>query len=189
MKKRIEVRKPRHQRFTLSLRISTAAGYFLVCIASISKVDAVQNSGEFDEQIAPILAQHCVERHLGEDPAGGLLLTSQEGWKRGGDSGSAINLNSPADSYVLKRIEQMEMPPRVRGIPQQLSQHEQQLLKSWIAEALPWPEKRELDLFELTNQKRAGRDWWSPQPPTYFHQGRQESLTDVGGRIIRKILT
>ena len=23
---------------------------------------------------------------------------------------------------------------------------------------------------------------------TYFHQGRQESLTDVGGRIIREIL-
>ena len=32
---------------------------------------------------------------------------------------------------------------------------------------MPWPENRELDLFELTNQKRAGRDWWSLQPLTY----------------------
>lgn len=167
MNKRIEARKPRHHRFTPSLRISLAAGWFLVCIASISKVDAVQTPTDFDQQIAPILVQHCVECHRGKEPAGGLLLTSREGWMLGGDSGSAINLNSPSNSHVLKRIEQMEMPPPVKGIPQTLSQHEQKLLKSWIANDLPWPENRELDLFELTNQKRAGRDWWSLQPLTY----------------------
>ena len=56
------------------------------------------------------------------------------------------------------------MPPEKKGLPQKLPVEEIALLKRWVAAEAPWPEGRMLDLFERTNDVRAGRDWWSLQP-------------------------
>ena len=60
-----------------------AASWFLVCVASISKVDAVQNPRDFDQQIAPILVQHCVECHQAKSPqvASYSRLERMDAWR------------------------------------------------------------------------------------------------------------
>lgn len=120
----------------------------------------------FETDIAPLLIKHCVECHQGKDATGNLLLTTRKGLLKGGDSGAAVDFDSPADSHLLQRIHAGEMPPEKKGLPQTLEASEIELLQRWITGGAPWPEGRVLNLFERTNEVRGGRDWWSLQPVT-----------------------
>ena len=53
---------------------------------------------------------------------------------------------------------------RRKGSRRNCRPRKSQLLKRWVAAKAPWPKGRTLDLFERTNDVRAGRDWWSLQP-------------------------
>jgi hypothetical protein len=119
---------------------------------------------DFETRIAPLLIKRCVECHQGEDPAGGLLLTSREGLVAGGDSGDSVDLQSPSASYLLERIVSGEMPPQKQGRSQKLPETEIELFRRWVHEGVKWPANRFLDYFEHSNELRAGRDWWSLQP-------------------------
>jgi hypothetical protein len=70
-----------------------------------------QQSPIFENEIAPLLIKRCVECHQGKQPSGNLLLTTGEGLLKGGDSGAVINIDSPAQSNLLQRIHDGEMPP------------------------------------------------------------------------------
>ncbi len=119
---------------------------------------------DFDSQVAPLLIKRCVECHQGTDPSGGLSLTSREGLVAGGDSGDALDVHHPTDSYLSERIRSGEMPPEKQGRSQKLADSEIELLGRWIDDGAKWPERRVLDYFERTSDVRAGRDWWSLQP-------------------------
>jgi hypothetical protein len=138
------------------------ASWLLACLLCTSSAAAV--SPDFEAEIAPVLVGRCVECHRQPDPAGGLLLTTRDGVLGGGESGSAVDLSSPADSYLLERVHDGEMPPEQQGRPQTLDDVEIRLLEQWIAAGAPWPPGRKLDLLERTTELRAGRDWWSLQP-------------------------
>ena len=131
---------------------------------------------DFNQQIAPILINRCLECHQERDPSGNLVLSSFEGLLSGGDEGPAVVPKDPAQSHLLKRIEAGEMPPDLKGVPQRLPDDEIALLRQWIESGAVWPENRRLDLYELTSDVRGGRDWWSlqpvqkPTPPTVKHQ-------------------
>jgi hypothetical protein len=139
-------------------------GSLLGTSVSVHAQDQQLANIEFESQIAPLLIRHCVECHQGKDPSGGLLLTSREGLVAGGDSGAAVDVESPADSYLLERITSGEMPPEKQGRPQKLTDSEIELIRRWLDDGMKWPQARVLDYFEHTNDVRAGRDWWSLQP-------------------------
>jgi hypothetical protein len=120
---------------------------------------------DFDRQIAPILLRHCSGCHNPGECAGGLNLLSAAGAFAGGKSGEpAIKPSDLDNSYAVTRIEAGEMPPPAKGKP--LAAEEFATLKRWIEAGAPWPKDRTLDLFELTTETRAGRDWWSLKPPS-----------------------
>ncbi len=132
------------------------------CICLFHVVTAV--AADFERDIAPLLVRRCLECHKGPDPSGGLSLESADGIARGGDSGPVVRPGSADDSLLLQRVLSGEMPPPVKGVEQQLPQHEAATLSDWIMDGADWPRDRRLDLYEVTTDIRGGRDWWSFQP-------------------------
>ena len=136
--------------------------FLVVCAREIG--ETAEPSPDFETDIVPLLINGCVECHQESDPSGNLSLVTREGLLKGGDSGPALDSQSPAKSFLLQRVHDGEMPPAKQGQPQKLSEKEIQLLERWIAAGAPWPAGRKVDLFERTTELRAGRDWWSLQP-------------------------
>ncbi len=131
---------------------------------SLAFVSLANASPDFESELAPLLIRRCVECHQGKAPSGGLSLTNVRGLQAGGDSGPVINLERLGNSFLLERIERGEMPPKKQGRSQKLPPQEIALIRKWLEAGAAWPEDRELDYFEQTNELRAGRDWWSLQP-------------------------
>ena len=113
---------------------------------------------DFDKEIAPILVSRCLECHRGDEPKGGLNLTTLAEVKEGGESGAALVAGKAVDSLLWERVSADEMPPK-----HPLPAAEKQALKRWIDEGARWG-AASLDFFSNTTDSRAGRDWWSLQP-------------------------
>jgi len=129
-----------------------------------SRMLSAADRPDFDRDIAPLLILRCVECHQGDDPSGGLSLTSEKSFRSGGDSGAVVNLDKPGTGRLLQRILDGEMPPEKQGQPQHLAESEVLRIRHWIEAGARWPQGRTLDFFERTSASRAGRDWWSLQP-------------------------
>ncbi|WDI41593.1 DUF1553 domain-containing protein [Bremerella sp. P1] len=130
----------------------------LCIITSWGLIPLQAQSIDFDKHIAPILVSHCLECHQGAEPEGGLNLTELAPIIQGGDSGTAIVVGTAADSYLWARVNSDEMPPK-----HPLSNQEKAALRQWIEEGANWG-SGPLDLFSITTDRRAGRDWWSLRP-------------------------
>ncbi|MEM7559151.1 MAG: DUF1549 domain-containing protein [Planctomycetota bacterium] len=149
------------QAFRLFQPINSLVVAHLLILSIASRLNAAV---DFEKDLAPLLLKRCVECHQGNEPAGGLLLTSKAGFHAGGDSGPVFEVKDLAESEFLRRIESGEMPPEKQGQSQELPQAEKDIFRKWLEEGVPWPKDRRLDYFERTNEVRAGRDWWSLQP-------------------------
>ncbi|MDG2383053.1 MAG: DUF1549 domain-containing protein [Pirellulaceae bacterium] len=139
-------------------------GSAFALLAIFSGTVAVRADTNFESKVAPLLIKRCVECHQGREPAGGLSLTTQAGLKNGGDSGAVIDPENADESHLLQRVVAGEMPPEQQGRAEKLSETEIRILQNWLRSGAVWPDERELDFFERTNDQRAGRDWWSLQP-------------------------
>ena len=149
------------QAFRLFRPINFLVVAHLLILFMVSQLNAAV---DFEKDVAPLLLKRCVECHKGNEPAGGLLLTSKADFHVGGDSGPALDMKGLAESEFLRRIESGEMPPEKQGRSQKLPPIEREIFRKWLEEGASWPKDRELDYFERTNEVRAGRDWWSLQP-------------------------
>ncbi len=145
----------------------------------------------FEDRIAPLLLKHCVECHNPANPSGGLNLTTIDGLTKGGNSGDALQPGDSQSSYLLERIVDGEMPPKVKGVSQKLAQREAEWIRTWIDKGANWPQQRTLDLFERTNEVRAGRDWWSLQPvrrpPLPILHSRAQPANPIDAFILAKL--
>ena len=119
---------------------------------------------DFEPDIASVLASRCLECHGRHEPSGGLDLTNQNGFLRGGDSGEVFASEDWESSRILKRIRAGEMPPNKQGKSQRLPNSEIEAIEGWLRQGANWPTGRVLDLYERTTEARGGRDWWSFQP-------------------------
>ncbi|QDU48477.1 PSD1 and planctomycete cytochrome C domain-containing protein [Gimesia panareensis] len=137
---------------------------FPLFASETSVVSAADAAPDFEKEIVPLLINRCLECHQEQNASGNLVLTTRAGLLKGGDSGPALDLNTPLESYLLERVHAGEMPPEKQGRPQPLPAAERTTLKHWIQAGAPWPEARHIDLFERSTDLRAGRDWWSLQP-------------------------
>ena len=117
-----------------------------------------KQSLDFDRQVAPIIASRCLGCHGADAPEAQLRMDTKEGLLRGGDSGPALLPGSTADSLLLQRVLQDEMPPK-----KPLPEAEKQLLKQWIAEGAHWGTATIVP-FRFSSEATAGLDWWSLQP-------------------------
>src|SRR6187431_2891967 len=80
----------------------------LLLIGSACLADAPS----FDDQVAPILAAHCLDCHSGAEPKGKLDLSRRETAMRGGENGVAIAPGNAKESPLWERVSADEMPPK-----------------------------------------------------------------------------
>jgi len=131
----------------------------MLCMSSIFVTPNVyaENKSTFDA-VAPIFIRHCLQCHQGNEPSGGLNLTTSVTFTSGGDNGKPTENSDSGISLLWDRISSGEMPPDSK-----LTNTELANVKDWIRAGSPWPE-RKLHLFDMTTEQRAGIDWWSLQP-------------------------
>lgn len=95
----------------------------------------------FESKIRPILVERCFECHSPDADyiEGSLNLASRKAILEGGDSGAAIDLESPLESLLIDAInygELFEMPPDSK-----MPQEEIDLLTKWVEMKAPWPDE------------------------------------------------
>ena len=123
----------------------------------------------FDSEVKPLLAEHCLKCHGAEGkPKGSLFLTSREGILKGGDSGSAVSLETPLESLLLEAVNYTgyEMPPSGKLADEQIA-----VLTKWVELGLPWGSEFELaekpaDEHGPPAVDEAAKAFWSFQPVT-----------------------
>jgi mono/diheme cytochrome c family protein len=77
----------------------------------------------YDTTIASAMKTHCLECHGGEKTRGGFNLASRELLLKGGDSGSAVDFEEPAASFLLtlmRHDEEPAMPAKKPKLPDAL---------------------------------------------------------------------
>jgi hypothetical protein len=113
----------------------------LLLLLGAAPPDAVS----FDREIAPLLAYRCLDCHGAVAPEAKWDLSRKK---------------SPrAMRRAIERVLDDEMPP---GKP--LPEAEKALLRRWLARGAEWGTDP-IDPYAFTTPHRAGRDWWSIQPP------------------------
>ncbi len=127
--------------------------YLLISACNIYADDAF-----FDAQVAPILVKHCIECHNANDFKGNLNLQTKEGFLAGGELGKALNSDNPAESLLLARVLDDEMPPE-----HPLNDNEKKTLTTWFDQKANWGTSP-INIFSFSSPSRAGYDWWALQP-------------------------
>lgn len=92
----------------------------------------------FQEQVRPILEEHCWDCHGPDTQESGLRLDTLAGWQAGGHSGKPlITTEQPGSSYILEALNHtgdIAMPP-----DDKLPEHMIASISTWIGLGLPWP--------------------------------------------------
>jgi hypothetical protein len=94
----------------------------------------------FDQNIQPILTNHCYDCHSTQTrSAGGLLVDDRDALLKGGKSGPAIIPGKPDDSLLLQRVLSTDTKTRMpKGEDEPLSAKEIADLKVWIQQGALW---------------------------------------------------
>jgi hypothetical protein len=114
-------------------------------------VAASAQDRHFDQVIAPLLIDRCIDCHSGAKPKGRLDLTKKS-------SATRVLAKGLKENLLWQRVESGEMPPK-----KPLPEKEKAILKAWIESGAPWG-TNPIDPFRVTTTKRAGYDWWALQP-------------------------
>ena len=83
----------------------------------------------FEQDILPILKQHCHSCHGSDTRESGLDLRTASSTLRGANNGAVIAVGQPDQSILLELVKNGEMPPDKDS---QLEQHEIDALQQWI---------------------------------------------------------
>jgi len=133
-------------RFTVfSLVLSCCLSCFCCAVSRAAEPAPAAKSDkpaiDFDREIRPILAEHCIGCHGGDKPEAGLQLISRAAALKPADSGhAAIVPGKPEASEILRRILAQgdeRMPPAEK---EPLKPAEIEKLRAWIAAGAPWSE-------------------------------------------------
>lgn len=130
---------------------------FSFIVVTFSLAPAAADDTLFLDQVAPILEQHCLRCHGGDQPKGELSLASAAALAKGGESGAAIAAGKPDESLLVDFIsgEKPEMPKGEAP----LSAEQVSVIRRWIEEGAIWPAE-----VRLTDKRAVSKDWWSLKP-------------------------
>ena len=92
----------------------------------------------FETSVRPLLVEHCFKCHGEKKQWGSLRLDSREGVLKGGDSGAAIDANSPKQSLLLERLRESDKDLRMpKG--GQLTKRQIETLTRWVEMGASFP--------------------------------------------------
>ena len=117
----------------------------------------------FEKKVRPVLVEHCQKCHGPEKQEGEFRIDSRSSILRGGETGPAINLESPAESELLLAInydpDGYQMPPDKKLSPEEIG-----AITKWIQEGAIWPKSETVDQVGQSSKFVLRTDHWSLQP-------------------------
>jgi len=119
----------------------------------------------FKAHIGPLLKQHCVDCHGGEETHGEFDLTTREGLLKGGEQGPAAVVGKPDESLLLKLVRhegEPNMPQDADKLPAEAIER----LSHWIATGAAYDQPLVDTAADLTSKTVSAEDraFWSFQP-------------------------
>lgn len=113
------------------MRLTTSLVCCIGLLASASSARADGKNPNFNDDVVPVLRQHCQNCHSNDKQRGGLNLASYTAMMAGGSSGAVLTAGDPNKSRLFTltaHTEEPKMPPNSAKIPQP----QIDLLKVWI---------------------------------------------------------
>ena len=110
---------------------------------------------DFDRDVKPIFAKHCVSCHGAEKAKSSLRLDRRVDALAGGDGGKAITPGKAADSHLFQLVTSDDPDVRMPPKKPRLSAAEVATLRAWIDQGAKGPD----DGIKLNPA-----DWWSFKP-------------------------
>src|SRR5258708_12823227 len=126
-----------NQSFLSVVSIALALGF---CSTARAQTPSSADSEFFEKKIRPVLVDQCYKCHsaAAKKLKGSLLLDSQEGMLKGGETGPALTPGKANQSLLIKAIhwtdKDLQMPPK-----EQLPKEVIADFEKWIAAAALWP--------------------------------------------------
>src|SRR5262245_26464493 len=121
------------------LAVHIALGALLLAIPAQSRAVDPPNPVNFDRDVKPIFAKHCISCHGPDKQKSGLRLDQRAGALAGGDGGVVIVPEKSAVSRLIKLVSEdsdVRMPPKGA----RLTAAEIATLRAWIDQGAKWPD-------------------------------------------------
>src|SRR5689334_21548612 len=132
-------------------------------IAILLAASAGANSKiEYARDVKPSLAAHCTSCHGSIRQKAGLRLDTADVFRRGGDSGPAIEPGRSGESLLIERVAARgaeRMPPESEGVG--LNPEEVALLREWIDQGAKAPREA------VPEDPRRHWSYQTPKRPTF----------------------
>lgn len=154
---------------TLMMRFACRCSLIALCssILSVSAraeapVVSPEQAAFFENEVRPLLVEHCFECHNEDDQSGELRLDSLAWVLAGGESGDAVVPGKPEASLLVQAInyETLEMPPSGK-----LSNSQIKSLTTWVKMGVPWPgSDPNAPVRKKHGFDEEDRQWWAVRP-------------------------
>ncbi|HMC09947.1 MAG TPA: DUF1549 domain-containing protein, partial [Pirellulaceae bacterium] len=127
--------------------LSTLAAAWLLLAALITAAEPAASPppGDiefFEKRVRPLLAEHCYQCHGAKKQESGLVLSTPDGLRNGGDRGSTIVPGDPDASVLVQAVhytdDDLKMPPRGKLKDEQIAD-----LVAWVKLGAPLPKDDE----------------------------------------------
>lgn len=180
------------------VRQSARLRWLIACLLSVSAASAATRGWLYERDIAPILRTHCAGCHNDADREGEFSVETFSSLNQGGDKGATLKPGDPEGSLLVKLIEGRAKPVMPPKDEPRVSTAELALLRQWIADGAPGPQRDEsllknLVVPEVATGRGVARPWtaveYSPDGKILAlgTAGRVEFRNPTGRRIQRVI--
>lgn len=119
---------------------------------------------DFDREIRPLFAKHCISCHGPTRQKGSFRLDRQADALSGGGSGRAFEPGASGESLLVRYVSgldpDMVMPPK----GERLTANEIQRIRDWIDQGAKWPAEDGENASEAGASRLPGSDHWAFQP-------------------------
>ena len=103
-------------------------------------LSAVAIAVEYEDDVLPILEDHCVKCHGPDKQKAGLRVDQRLSLLRGGDAGfPSLVPGAPVKSHLIERIRSRDASEQMPPKGERLSEEEVELLEQWIRDGAEWP--------------------------------------------------
>lgn len=142
----------------MTARRSSFAFIVLVLCPSAQSAD---ERIDFEKQVAPIFAEHCIRCHSPGNKKGDISLATIADL----NANEYVTAGDADGSYLIELVTETDgEPPAMPKDANPLTEGEVALLKRWVAQGAEWP-----NAVILKEKSKADASWWAYQPLKVGH--------------------
>ena len=172
--------------------------WLIACLLPICTTSAASRNWLYERDIAPILRTYCAGCHNDADREGEFSVETFASLNKGGDKGATLKPGDPESSLLVKLIEGRSKPSMPPKDEPRVPAAELALLRQWIADGAPGPQRDEsllknLVVPEVAIGRGVARPWTAVE---YSPDGKILALGTAGrvefrnasGRRIQRVI-